>query len=232
MLWYKGWLETRFRVLFMLLFAVFPVALALSGGHHLATTQHAPTPVELAEAQRSTGFLAMYYSIIPLFLAGSGTNYAKKPGSTYFTLSLPISRLRLLATGAGSGMLATVGIFAVVSCTVWFGLGDDPGAVSLSNLFTYWAALSVGTSGFYFLGVLLSTFLDDRVRGWISMFGVVFLRWFLSTVPVPAPLNVFDAMTSPLYPPFSFPWASMGISLGVAAVLGWAALRVMETREY
>ena len=29
MLWYKGWLETRFRILFMLFYAVFPYRYSL-----------------------------------------------------------------------------------------------------------------------------------------------------------------------------------------------------------
>ncbi len=231
MLWYKNWLETRGRILFMVLFAVFPIALFLGGSHRSATTQHPPTPLELAEAEKAGGFFAMYYSLIPLFLAGSGISYAKKSGSTYLTLSLPVSRLRLLATRAGLGLLGTVGILAIAPCFVWVDFAD-PGEVSLSNLFTYWVALSVGTSAFYFFGVLLSTFIQEVYRQWISMFGVVLLLLLSSTIPLLAPLNIFRAMASPLFPPHSLPWASMGISLGAAAVLGWTAMRVVQTREY
>ncbi len=63
------------------------------------------------------------------------------------------------------------------------------------------------------------------------MFAVVVLYGLLSKVPLLAPVNIFRAMISPLFT-HSFPWASMGISLGAAAVLGLAALRVVQTSEY
>jgi negative regulator of sigma E activity len=37
--------------------------------------------------------------------------------------------------------------------------------------------------------------------------------------------------SSPLFT-HTFPWASMGISLGTAAILFLAALKVVQTREY
>src|SRR5208283_1523725 len=140
MLWYKGWLETRFKVMFLLSFAVFPIVLTLAVGHHpTAGGQHAPTAAELAEAENWFGYFGMYYSIIPLFLAGSGikTEYrSRKRGATYFTLSLPVSRFRLFATRAGLGMLESVGILAIAPYAIWVAFvepGDPP--VSLSNLF-------------------------------------------------------------------------------------------------
>ena len=42
MLWYKGWLETRFRMLFMIAFAVFPIALTLAASHPASPEPHLP----------------------------------------------------------------------------------------------------------------------------------------------------------------------------------------------
>src|SRR5208282_4405714 len=121
MLWHKGWLETRFMTLFMLAFSVFPVALFLAVPH---PANSAPQ-VSVAQAESVFSFNALYYSIVPLFLAGSGIKTQsvrmKKGlhGSMYFTLSLPVSRFRLFATRAGLGMLETVGVLAVAPCAVW-----------------------------------------------------------------------------------------------------------------
>ncbi len=234
MLWYKGWLETRFQAVFALLFAVFPIALFTLATPHAANS--APQ-VSAAQAESPIQFFALYYSLVPLLVAGSGikTQSARmKKGlhsSMYFTLSLPVSRLRLFATRAGLGMLETVTILAVAPCFVRIVLIQPEDHVSHSDLFAFWVTLSVCASAFYFLGVLLSTFLDDQVRGWLSMFGVVVLFGLLSKVPLLAPLNIFRAMVSPLFT-HALPWASMGISLGAAAVLGLTALRVVQTREY
>src|SRR5271156_3514225 len=99
MLWYKGWLETRFNV-----FALITVACLFSW-------------VGPPAGQDLIGLVGFLLAIIPLNLAGSGIKtqspLIKKGchGSTYFTLSLPVSRFRLCATRAGLGMLETVGIF-------------------------------------------------------------------------------------------------------------------------
>lgn len=210
MLWYKGWLETRPRVLFLIAFAWL-----LS----------------------PPGQLAFLFALVPILLAGSGieTQFPwktkKGPVSTYFTLSLPVSRFRLFATRAGLGMLETVGIFAIAPCGIWILFSRPEDHVSRSDLFAIWVSMSVCASACYFLGVLLSTLLDEPVVGQISLFAVWVFSALLSTDPRLAPVNIFRAMLSPLFT-HSLPWASMGISLGVAAALGWTALRVMETREY
>ena len=234
MLWYKGWLETRFQAVFGLLFAVFPIALFTLATPHAANS--APQ-ISAAQAESGIQFFALYYSIVPILVAGSGikTQSARMKkglhGSMYFTLSLPVSRLRLFATRAGLGMLETVTILAIAPCFVRIVLIQPEDHVSHSDLFAFWVTLSVCASVFYFLGVLLSTFLDDQVRGWLSMFGVVFLFGLLTKVPLLAPVNIFRAMISPLFT-HSLPWAGMGISVGAAAILGLAALRVVQTREY
>ena len=208
MLWYKGWLETRPRVLFLIAFAWL-----LS----------------------PPGQLAFLFALVPILLAGSGieTQFPwktkKGPVSTYFTLSLPVSRFRLFATRAGLGMLETVGIFAIAPCAKWvlFIFIGAEDYVSRSDLFALWVSLSVCASAFYFLGVLVSAFLDERVSSTISIVAAGLLFSHSS----PAPVYLYRAMVSPLSA-HSLPWASMGISLGVAAVLGLAAWRVVQTREY
>ena len=102
MLWYKGWLETRFRILFMFLFAIFPIPL-------MTLTPHPanPAPQDFSAGMQAVAeMFALYYSIIPLGLAGSGikTQSPFHPtkglhGSMYFTLSMPVSRFQLFATG-------------------------------------------------------------------------------------------------------------------------------------
>jgi len=236
MLWYKGWLETRFRILFMLMFAVFPIPL-------LTLTQHTVDPAHpasLAEVAGAVGFFAVYYSFVPLMLAGSGikTQADLQPrkglhGSMYFTLSLPVSRFRLFATRAGLGMVEVAGVLAIATCALWIMFPSLMTHITGSDLFAYWVTFSVCASAFYFLGVLRSTFLDDIWQNWTSMFGIVFLSWLLSRPFLPSSVNLFRAMgqSSPLFT-HTFPWASMGVSLGAAAILFLAGMKVVQTREY
>jgi ABC-2 type transport system permease protein len=175
-LWYKYWLETRFLAVFMVLYAMFPVALFALTPRPINAPQGSVAAVEGA-----VGFFAVYYSMIPVLLAGSGIKAQAGPrmtkglyGSTYFTLSLPVSRFRLIATRAGIGMLETVGIFAIAPCAVWIMFPPLRAHITGSDLLLFWVTLFMCSSAIYFLGVLLSTILEDSWRGFASMFGVVF----------------------------------------------------------
>ena len=236
MLWYKGWLETRFRMLFMFLFAIFPISLMILNSHPAK-----PSTQDSFQAMHGiVEMFALYYSIIPLALAGSGIKTQSAfqrtkglHGSMYFTLSMPVSRFRLLATRVGLGMLEVAAVLTVAPCGVWILFPSLRMHITGTDLFEYWVTLLSCALGLHFLGVLLSTVLDDVWQTWISIFGLLFLRWLLSTAPLPKAMNIFRAMSelSPLFT-HSLPWSSMGISLGAAAVLFLIAKRVVETREY
>ncbi len=235
MLWYKGWLETR-RIALVMLALSFTILLFILLFTLVQPAAHSPFH-SLAQAEAFVGLLAMYYSVGALFLAGSGIKTQSAQirkglhGSMYFTLSLPVSRFRLFATRVGLGMLETAVILAFPPCLLRIVFVEPADHVSPSDLFAFWVTLSVCASAVYFLGVLLSTLLDDDVQGWVRTFGFSFYWLLLSAVPLTASGNIFRAMVSPLST-HSLPWASMGISLGVAAVLGLAAFRVVQTREY
>ena len=55
MLWYKGWLETRFQAVFGLLFAVFPIALFT-----LATPHAANSAPQISAAQAESGIHGLW----------------------------------------------------------------------------------------------------------------------------------------------------------------------------
>jgi type II secretory pathway component PulF len=88
-------------------------------------------------------------------------------------------------------------------------------------------------SAFYSLPVFLATFLGDQEEIGASGILIVILLLLSRAVPVPTSVNIFRAMgeSSPLFT-HTFPWASMGISLGAAGILFLAALKVVQTREY
>ena len=236
MLLYKSWLETRSRLLLTLVSAVFPIPLFMLTAHTVASPPH-PT---LAVLRGAMGFTGFFWTFIPaLLLAGSGiktqTFRAQRGlhGSMFYTLSLPVSRLRLFLTRAGLGFveLATVLIVAPFSVIVIF----PPLRAYVTNLdlLKYWVTLSVCGVAFYSISVLLSTFLDDLTQNWSSMFGLVCLRAVFMGVHVPPSLNIFQAVGegSPLFT-HSLPWATMGVAVACAAIFGSAAFFVLNTREY
>jgi len=100
-------------------------------------------------------------------------------------------------------------------------------------MFEYTGTLIACASALYFLSVLLATFLDDQWRVWGTMIGSAVLWWLFSHTPLPASANIFQAMgkSSPLIA-HTIPWTAIAFSLGLAAVLFFAALKVVQAREY
>jgi hypothetical protein len=101
------------------------------------------------------------------------------------------------------------------------------------EMFEYAGTLIACGSALYFLCVLLATFLDDLWRVWGTMIVSVALSWLSRRIPLPISVDIFRAMRdgSPLIA-HTVPWTAMAFSLGLAASLFFAALKVAQTREY
>src|ERR1700677_4437241 len=211
MLWCKGWLETRFRLLFSLGLMSFILVSAY--------WNHAP--FNLRGFIMSPGSVT---TVLPIMLAGAGivTQPALQAtkglhGSTLFTLSLPVSRLRLLAVRASLGWLEMAVAMAAWCCALWLFSGLRATAV---EMFEYAGVLTICDSAFYSVTLLLATFLDDRWRAWGSAIVLGALWWLFNKTPLPVSVNIFRAMGdgSPLVA-HTVPWTAMGVSLALAAIL-------------
>ncbi len=233
MLWYtlahKAWFETRIK----LLVAFIWIGWFLGAKYYRGLK----APSGLTGLAVAATFIGV---AIPVFLAGAGI--ATQPsyqatkglhGSTLFTLSLPVSRLRLLLTRAGLGWLALAGAIATMCCGMWILFPILRAATNAAQMLTYAGTLVACASGLYSISVLLATFLDDLGRMWGSIIAVAALWLLFNKTPVPSSMNIFRAMSdgSPLVT-HTLPWPAMGLSLGLSAILFFAALKVVQTREY
>jgi hypothetical protein len=235
MLWHKGWLETRFRLLFSLGFTTIILVLQYS-----ARTA-APPP-----GGKSAAFgLVMFGSptlvlMVCALLGGAGivtqpSLQATKGlhGSTLFTLSLPASRLRLLAVRASIGWFEAAGVIGALCCGMWLVSPALRAMATPVEMLQYAGTLIACASALYYFSVLLATFLDDQWRAWGSMIASAALWWLSTHTPLPAYANIFRAMREGSPPlAHTIPWTAMAFSLGLAAILFFAALKVVQTREY
>jgi hypothetical protein len=235
MLWYKGWLETRFRLLFMLGVMVFILAVQYSARTAVHT---APRAVVLTVIGSFTSILLMMVCAMlagagiqtqPSFQATKGTH-----GSSLFTLALPVSRLRLLAVRATIGWLEVVATIATLCAGMWLlwspVLRPTATAAQMSE---YALTLIVCGSALYFLSVLLASFLDDQWRTWGTMFAAGAMWWLSHKAWLPASVDIVQAIGkgSPLVA-HTMPWTAMAFALALAALLFFATLRVVQSREY
>lgn len=229
MLWYKGWLETRWRFVFALGLLAFALAQASTqdGGSKPAGTT-------------LFGTLPLLWVFIAVALAGAGIKTQSTfrtskgiHGSMLFTLALPVSRLRLLGVRTALGMLGTAAIIITGCVGAWIIVPAINSQSNLTEALVCGLAISICVSAFYFLSVLLATVLDDTWQMWGSLITVGLMRWILSEVNVPPAFDLFRSMgeASPLVT-HALPWASMTLSLGLALLLFLIALRIVQTREY
>jgi hypothetical protein len=233
MLWLKGWLETRFRLLFMLGFMGFYLAVFYSMRNGAAPPGAKPAAIF---AMTAIVFAVILYAWLagagvvtqPSFQATKGIH-----GSTLFTLSLPVSRLRLLAVRATLGWLELTLALGAWCFGSWLVLPVIRGSVTATELIEFTITLVVCVSGLYFLSVLLATFLDEQWRMWATIMASGAFWWLPSHLHLPVSADIFRGMSegSPLLA-HSIPWITMAFSLELAAILFFAALKVVQMREY
>ncbi|HJU11180.1 MAG TPA: hypothetical protein VJ728_09905 [Candidatus Binataceae bacterium] len=153
--------------------------------------------------------------------------------SIYFTLSLPVSRFRLLAMRAGLGLLETAGVSAIVIAIAWnlFPL-VQANSTGLDLVQSILAAI-VCLACIYFFAVLLASFLEEIWCLWGGFWVITLVWWGTSRLGLPASFDVFAFLTaaSPLTT-HALPWPAMSISLLLSGVLFLAALKVVRAREY
>jgi hypothetical protein len=235
MLWYKAWLETRWRMLMPLIMILFLVYTAHSIGDRRPAGVRAPT----------SNVLQIFWMIAPLTLAGSGIAteavfQAKKGlhGSMYFTLGLPVSRLRLFAVRVAVGMLETFALVLAEFCIAAIMIPGAGGGLALADGLPAAATLLLCTIGFYGLSTLFSTFFDQLWQIWGSMIAFFVLAWISDKFKISPALDVFRAIAgaSPIGPTHAamnqMPWTAIAVSLCAGAAFMLAALRVVQTKEY
>ena len=239
LLWLKGWLETRFRLLFVLgvyVACLLGFRIFRSAPPHTFAAMNAADQLKAATEDGLASY-AVLWAAIMFAGAGIATQTALQmtkglPGSTLYTLSLPVSRLRLLATWASLSWLVLAGFTSVLCCGLWMTLPMLRATVAPDGIVRYAVALIVCSSGLYGISVLLATFLDDIWRFWGSAvaFGCL---WWLQDHAMPASANIIRAMSggSPLVSQ-TVPWTAMAVSLGLAAILFLMALKIVQRREY
>jgi hypothetical protein len=239
MLWdtlaYKSWLETRWRLLFVL---------CMMGGFMIMFRIAGAKPMPPGGRSAAFGYIVFSLPGIVVttsgFLAGAGI--ATQPGlqatkglhgSTMFTLSLPASRFQLLAVRSGLGWLEMASAIGVQCFGMRFGLPFLKGTGTSAEMLEFAGTLLACASAIYFLSVLLATFLDEPWRVWGTLIGCGLLWWLPSHAHLPVFVDIFRAMgeASPLIA-HTMPWAAMTFSLALAAALFFAALKVVQAREY
>jgi hypothetical protein len=229
MLWFKGWLETRFRIFIPSLMAVWLL--------YAMHSRSMPSRGVTAIFQYSLPVIVMMFSVI---LAGAGIA-TQSPfratkglhGSMMFTVSLPVSRLRLVFVRAAIGWLESACLTGLLCWCAWRLSGVLRQMATPTQMLEQAGVLIVCSSVAYFVSVVLATFLEDQWRIWGTMIAVGAMFWLSIKFSLPAGVDLIKAMGrgSPVVA-HAMPWATMGFAAGLSAVLFVVAVMVARMREY
>jgi ABC-2 type transport system permease protein len=254
MLWYKTWLETRWRFLIGL-----ALLMILAAGHvfeYPAVTKLMPVVTsvdtsgplgrlisEAVQVQREyRGYIWWQWyrqnltQIWTLFavLLGSGGLLTKASGATIFTLSLPISRTRLVTTRAATSLGELFVLALVPSLLIPLlspGIGQSyPVADALVHSLCVFAAGAV----FFSLALLLSTLFPDVWRPLvIACVIAVLLASAEQVITGVSSYGIFHAMAGETY--FHnrvVPWPGIVLSVAASATLLYAASVNLAHRDF
>src|SRR6185436_2424177 len=255
MLWYKSWLETRWRfviglVLLMLsvcstvltypqVIKLLPLASTVDASGEIG--RRVAEAVVLARSYRGYVWSQLYrqnllqmWTLFALLLGTGGLLSQASGGGALFTLSLPATRNRLLGVRAATG-LAELLVLAFVPSLLLPALSPAIGqAYGIGDALVHSACLFIAGTVFFSLAFLLSTVFSDVWRPALIVFCVAVAVGLSDLVLRDLPLvSVVRLMSGEAYfRTGTLPWPGLAASVVVSSALLYAASRNIARRDF
>jgi ABC-2 type transport system permease protein len=251
MLWYKSWLETRWRFLVGLgLLLCAAAAAVLTYPQVLKLLPQVPANVDgvLGERIREAAELArsfrgyVWSSWFRQNLSEGATLFAvllgtasllSLSGGALFTLSLPVSRRRLVGVRAATG-LAELFVLVLIPSLLMPLLAPAIGEhYALGSALIHGLCLFIAASVFFSLALLLSTVFGDLWRPLLIALAVAFALVLVDQfLPSPA-WSLYDVMSGEAYYRTGrLPWGGLLAASAVSAALHSAAVFSFDRRDF
>jgi hypothetical protein len=226
-MWRKAWLETRWKLALMTLLDAAILTLFLDDGVTAA-----------AWASRLDGPLPLIFLVNAVVLGGAGINTqnAFRPGqalhgSMLYTLSLPVTRRRLVLVRAAVGMLCAAALIATVLLSLWLiapGVCELTASAGTLRVVAYVAQIIAAAAVASSVSALFATRLDDIWHTYAALavvvgtvFGVPASRFWTGTLSPGATA-----------PPAPFTGAAILLAAAFTAGILALAVRVVRHREF
>jgi len=239
-LWYKAWLETRWRFLICLAVVLLPSALFLR--MNILGSTYGPPALSDAYTMLFQFHLpeVAIWQLSVILLGLGGLLRERAVGSSSLTLTLPVSRAFLVGVRIGVGTVEAI----VLALTPW--VANFLISVAMRTPFSFPMAgvcimlLAGGGLVFFTMAVLVSSLVEGEYTAVAAAFGMVILAGFLSRnvgwlkvldlQPLLTGQPYFDAKTGVHVG--ALPWPAILISLAVAAMFAWASVGITRRREF
>lgn len=248
MLWYKAWLETRSRFLTSLATLIIFCSLFVHHALYISCLNTFPCPEEVRHSEWRSEFHFLLFVnqqyvvimwILAVVLLGMGGLVREKAlGTSSLTLTLPVSRVRLMLVRAAMGVFQAIvlGVLPWLAVLVISLRANVP--ISIKQVGSY-ALLLVGGGLIYFaMAVLVSSLVPGEYTAPALAFGFVLLAamlfdnwlrrfnvWRLVTGDLSIDRNTFLLSAH-------LPWLGILASLSVAGVFLLASILLIETRDF
>jgi ABC-2 type transport system permease protein len=252
MLWYKSWMETRWRFLIGLVIVIcsacatvsmwprfvelLPLASTVDPGGEIG--RRIKESVEVQRQYRgyvwSQWFGQSLTNLWTLFAVLLGTGGLLSGGSALFTLSMPASRNRLIGvrTAAGLGELL---VLALVPAMVIPLLSPSVGeSYRVSDALVHGMCLFIAGAAFFSLAVLLSTVFTDLWRPLLLTLTLALLLALCEQVfRELSPFGIFRVMSAEVYfRTGHLPWLGLLATVAASAAMLYGAAVNIARRDF
>jgi len=253
MLWYKSWLETRWRFLIGIVLLVCSVAALVMTEPQvmklLPLARSMGTSGPLGQRIRESAQLALEYrgyiwsqwfgqnarQLGTLFAVLLGTGgMLSQSGGVLFTLSMPASRRRLAGVRAVAGLVEFFVLAFVPSLLIPLLSPSIGERYSVSAALIHAGCLFVGGTVFFSLAFLLSTVFSDLWRPlMIALLIAAVLAMCPQIIRELEPYSLFRVMSGETYfRTGALPWIGLLVSAAISAGLVYAATMNTERRDF
>jgi ABC-2 type transport system permease protein len=242
MIWYKTWLESRLRFFVTALVLVFVVSWAILNCDHAMARFDRKPPITFAQYVwhvYAGQFQAVWVASV-LFLGLGGLLRERALGTTQYTLSMPVSRMRWMAARATVGIVESAVLAAIPVIVI------PLTASFVGRSYPVWEALKYSTLlfamgiVFFCVGLLYSSILPGEFAaaavGLVSLYFVFtaydyLYRWFpyFNMNALLSGADFVDRSSGFLH---GWPWPATLTCLAVAASLYIGATRVTEHLDF
>jgi hypothetical protein len=166
-------------------------------------------------------------------LLGSGGLLAKSGGAALFTLSLPVSRSRLIATRAAVGLAELLALAILPSLLLPVFASTIGQSYSVVDVFAHGLCLFAVGAVFFGLAALLSNEYTDVWRPALIACVVAAFLGMLEYVPALKPYGMFRVMNGEtFYRNAGLPWIGLLINGALAAALLRTAAVTLTHRDF
>ena len=254
MLWYKTWLDTRWRFLIglalMMCAACFVVATYPRMKELLPLVPALNTSGTLGQKIREAAELQKTYGgfvwsqwfrqtptqtgTLLAILLGAGGLLSQGSTGQLFTLSLPISRARLVGSRAATGLAEWLAIALVPSLLIPLLSPTVGESYPVSMALVHGICLFVGGAVFFSFAVLLSTAFADLWGPLLVALAVAIVGGLFENLVVgPTRFGTFCVMTGENYFRTGVvPWSGMAVNAAIAGAMLYGAGMNLARRDF